>query len=245
MSIARNRRMLVALAACAALMTAVLAAAPQAQASTLFACVKKTGAARVFSKKPKCKKGETLLSWNSKGAAGKNGVNGINGAAGKEGTPGKNGTNGTNGTNGAAGQPQKAVTFSATLAAAFESPPSAPLFNLGGVSAQLVCFNFIGNFSFIEAATSAGFAQTGMAVSDSSGKSPEVAQEPVREATLTSSFTQIIKLSSNTKEPLANIAHVNGSIMTSTSVVLWDAFLRTGANPAGCTIRGTALTIPL
>lgn len=243
MSLAHNRRMLVALAACAALMTAVLAAAPQAEAApTLFACVKKTGAVKVFSKKPKCKKGETLLSWNSKGAAGKNGVNGINGAGGKEGAAGKNGTNGTDG---AAGQPQKAVTFSATLAASFESPPSAPLFNIGGVSAQLVCFNFIGNFSFVEAATSAGFAQTGMAVSDSSGKSPEVAQEPVREATLSSSFTQIIKLSSNTKEPLANIAHVNGSIMTSTSIVVWDALLRTGANPAGCTIRGTAFTIPL
>lgn len=241
MSTATNRRTLIVLAAIAALLTAAFAAAPQAEASSLFACVKKSGNARIFSKKPKCKKGETKLSWNSQGPAGKNGVNGINGV-GKEGPPGKNGTNGSDGL---PGQPQKAVTFSATLAASFEAPPSAQLFNLGGVSAQLVCFNFIGNFSFIEAATSAGFAQTGMAVSNSSGKTPEIEQEPVKEATLNSSFSDIIKLSSNTKEPLANIAHVNGSIMTSTSVVLWDAFLRTGANPAGCTIRGTALTIPL
>jgi hypothetical protein len=243
MSIARNRRMLVGLAACAALMTAVLAAAPQAQASTLFACVKKSGAARVFSKKPKCKKGETLLSWNSQGAAGKNGVNGINGAGGKDGAAGKDGTNGTEGL---PGQPQKAVTFSATLAASFETPPSAALFNLAGASAKLVCFNFIGNFSFIEASAPAtSRAETGMVATDTTGKSPEVAQEPVQDIALTTSFSPIIKLSSNTKEPLANIAHVNGSITTPTGVVLWDAFLKTGPNPAGCTIHGTALTVPL
>lgn len=247
MSLAHTRRMLVALAACAALMTAVLAAAPQAQAaSTLFACVKKTGAARVFSKKPKCKKGETLLSWNSTGAAGKNGVNGINGTNGSAGAPGKEGTAGKDGTEGAAGQPQKATTFSATLAASFESPPSAALFNLAGASAKLVCFNFIGNFSFIEATGPAtSRAETGMVATDTSGKSPEVAQEPVQDIALTTSFSPIIKLSSNTKEPLANIAHVNGSITTPTGVVLWDAFLRTGPNPAGCTIHGTALTVPL
>jgi hypothetical protein len=86
---------------------------------------------------------------------------------------------------------------------------------------------------------------TGMVATDSTGKTPEVAQEPVQEITLSTSFTPIIKLSSNTKEPFANVAHVNGSIATPTSIVLWDAFLRTSPNPAGCTIRGTALTIPL
>jgi hypothetical protein len=57
----------------------------------LYACVKKNGSARVFTKKPKCKKGEKKLSWNNEGPAGKNGVNGTNG------TKGTNGTNGTNG----------------------------------------------------------------------------------------------------------------------------------------------------
>jgi hypothetical protein len=246
MSIARNRRALVVLAACAALLTAVLAAAPQAQASTLFACVKKSGATHIFSKKPKCKKSETLLSWNSKGAAGKNGVNGINGAAGKDGPAGKEGTTGKEGKEGVAGQPQQATIFSATLAASFETPPSAPLFTLAGVSTKLVCFNFIGNFSFIEASAPASSrAETGMVATDTTGKSPEVAQEPVQDIGLTPTFTSIIKLSSNTKEPLSNIAHVNGSIITPTDVVVWDAFLKTGPNPAGCTIHGTALTVPL
>jgi hypothetical protein len=249
MSIARNRRMLVVLAACAALLTAALAAAPQAQASTLFACVKKTGATHIFTKKPKCKKSETLLSWNSNGAVGKNGINGINGPAGKEGSAGKEGTagkEGKEGKEGVAGQPQKATTFSATLTASFEAPPSATLFNLAGASAKLVCFNFIGNFSIIEAsAPTSSRAETGMVATDTTGKSPEVAQEPVQDIGLTPTSVSIIKLSSNTKEPLSNIAHVNGSIITPTGVVVWDAFLKTGPNPAGCTIHGTALTVPL
>jgi hypothetical protein len=248
MSIARNRRTFVVLAACAALLTAVLAAAPQAQASTLFACVKKSGNTHIFTKKPKCKKGETLLSWNSTGTAGRNGVNGINGAAGagKEGPAGKEGTTGKEGKEGVAGQPQKATTFSATLAASFESPPSATLFTLAGASAKLVCFNFIGNFSLVEASAPASSrAETGMVATDTTGKSPEVAQEPVQDVGLTPTFVSIIKLSSNTKEPLSNIAHVNGSIITPTGVVVWDAFLKTGPNPAGCTIHGTALTVPL
>ncbi|HEV7527741.1 MAG TPA: hypothetical protein VGO29_02485 [Solirubrobacteraceae bacterium] len=224
----------------------MLAAAPQAQASSLFACVKKSGAARVFSKKPKCKKGETLLSWNSQGPAGKNGIKGINGTNGKDGTNGKEGTAGKEGKEGVAGQPQKAVIFSATLAASFESPPSAALFSLAGASAKLVCFNFIGNFSIIEAAApTSSRAETGMVATDTTGKTPEIAQEPVQDVGLGPSSVSILKLSSNTKEPFSNIAHVNGSITTPTGIVVWDAFLKTGPNPAGCTIRGTALTVPL
>jgi hypothetical protein len=73
-----------------------LATASQAGAATYYACVKKNGSAHIYSKKPKCKKGESKLSWNSLGPAGKNGANGKNGT---------NGTNGTNGANGAAGAP--------------------------------------------------------------------------------------------------------------------------------------------
>jgi hypothetical protein len=84
----RSRGML-ATAAIVALMASAFVASSQAQASTLYACVKKNGTARIYSKKPKCKKGESKLSWNTTGPAGKNGTNGTNG------------TNGINGTNGA------------------------------------------------------------------------------------------------------------------------------------------------
>ncbi len=84
-----NARALAVLAATGALLLAAFAAAPQAEASTLYACVKKGGTVKVFTKAPKCKKHETKISWNSVGPAGKNGTNGTNG------------TSGTNGTNGA------------------------------------------------------------------------------------------------------------------------------------------------
>jgi hypothetical protein len=91
------RRGVAGLVAIGALSVAALAAVPQAEAATLYACVKKNGTARIYSKKPKCKKKETKLSWNTSGPAGKNGLNGLNGANGLNGTNGKNGSNGTNG----------------------------------------------------------------------------------------------------------------------------------------------------
>jgi hypothetical protein len=103
MSISINRRGTAVLVAACALLVGSLSVAAQANASTLYACVKKNGTARVFTKKPKCKKGESKLSWNNVGPAGRNGANGVNGApgsAGKNGTNGSNGANGTNGTNG-------------------------------------------------------------------------------------------------------------------------------------------------
>jgi hypothetical protein len=86
------RRGIFLLASTAALIVAVFAAVPAAQASTLYACVKKSGSAHIYTKKPKCKKGESKLSWGTVGPAGSNGTNGANGA---------NGTNGNNGANGA------------------------------------------------------------------------------------------------------------------------------------------------
>jgi Collagen triple helix repeat (20 copies) len=78
-----------------------LAAAPQAGAATLYACVKKKGGtARFVNARTNCRRGETKLSWNTQGVPGRNGSNGKNGAAGKNGTNGKNGTDGKAGTNG-------------------------------------------------------------------------------------------------------------------------------------------------
>jgi hypothetical protein len=71
-----------------------LVAAPSANAATLYACVKKNGTARIFTKKPRCKKGEVRLSWNIEGPAGRNGLNGLNGTNGANGVNGKEGKEG-------------------------------------------------------------------------------------------------------------------------------------------------------
>jgi hypothetical protein len=99
------RRALIALVTASALTAACLVGSSAATASTLFACVKKNGTAHLYSKKPKCKKGEKKLTWSNVGPAGKNGVNGANG------------TNGANGSNGAAGA-------SGDVAGYFSSQPS-------------------------------------------------------------------------------------------------------------------------
>jgi Collagen triple helix repeat (20 copies) len=95
------RRGLAALAAAGALLTAGLAAT-QASAATFYACTKKNGSAHIFKAKPKCKRGESKLSWNE-GSAGRNGANGLNGANGKEGVPGREGKDGKEGKEGRPG----------------------------------------------------------------------------------------------------------------------------------------------
>jgi hypothetical protein len=81
-------------AAIGALLLTALVSAPQAGASTLYACVKKDGSAHIYTKKPKCKKRESRLSWNTEGPAGKNGASGANGINGKEGLQGSIGPQG-------------------------------------------------------------------------------------------------------------------------------------------------------
>jgi hypothetical protein len=112
MSTPPARRGAFGVAIAAALLLGLLAAS-QAQASTLYACVKKNGTAHIYSKKPKCKKGETKLSWNSAGPKGTTGPNG------------KNGTNGTNGVNGAVAGYFAAQSGIVTLPEEFELAPSA------------------------------------------------------------------------------------------------------------------------
>jgi hypothetical protein len=84
------------LAALAVSLLAAFATASHAGAATYYACVKKHGAAHIYTKKPKCKKGEGRLSWDNVGPAGKKGSRGVSG---------ENGTNGTNGAVGATGAP--------------------------------------------------------------------------------------------------------------------------------------------
>jgi hypothetical protein len=103
-----------------------LTIAPQAGASTLYACVKKkTGTARFVSARTRCRKGETKLAWNTTGPAGSNGANGRNGANGKNGANGSNGSNGSNGKDGAS------AGYIAIKDHEFEIPP------LGGTIATL------------------------------------------------------------------------------------------------------------
>ena len=94
-----TRRTITLLGGFCLLLTLTFAVAPQANAATLFACVKKEGGSmRLVSARAKCRRGiERKVSWNITGPAGKNG------AAGTKGLNGTNGTNGASGKEGPAG----------------------------------------------------------------------------------------------------------------------------------------------
>jgi hypothetical protein len=105
MSTLITRRGTAALAVAGALLVAAFAAAPQADASTLYFCAKKkSGAVRLVSKSAKCKKSEKKLSWNTEGPAGANGINGVKGLNGVNGTNGKDGSLGKEGKEGKQGE---------------------------------------------------------------------------------------------------------------------------------------------
>jgi len=93
-----TRRGLTVLAAAGALLTVDFVAAPPADASTIYACVKKkSGAVHIVSRRAKCRKSEFKLSWNTtgkNGTNGKDGKNGKNGATGSQGLAGKEGAPG-------------------------------------------------------------------------------------------------------------------------------------------------------
>jgi hypothetical protein len=103
----------VALSAAAAIsLLAAFGMASQADASTLYACVKKEGGSmRLVSQRAKCTKSERKVSWNTTGPVGKNGANGANGGSGANGKNGSNGSNGSNGGNGANGSAVGLLAF--------------------------------------------------------------------------------------------------------------------------------------
>ncbi len=118
------RPTMTALAAASTLLLSGLAMAPQAGASTLYACVKKKGgAARFVSARTSCRRSERKISWNTQGVRGLNGAKGKNGANGKPGVVGKNGANGKDGANGANGKDGA----SAGLVSFSDSPFELPL----------------------------------------------------------------------------------------------------------------------
>jgi hypothetical protein len=89
MSRTNRRRSTATLLACAVGLLAALVAASQADAATIYACVKKTsGATRIVSRTSRCKRGEKRLTWSVAGATG---ATGATGAAGANGPSGANG----------------------------------------------------------------------------------------------------------------------------------------------------------
>lgn len=231
-----NARAMAVLAATGALLLAVFAAAPQAEASTLYACVKsKSGTARVFTKKPKCKKGESKISWNTTGPAGKNGANGANGS---------NGTNGKEGKEGAAGQPQSAVPFNQSIEPEFLTEKFASLFTLGGVSVRLNCSNaFVLNVVSLEASGPAGTrVESGMVDERANHKGePTAAVQQLLYNLAVGSDTRFSSLATNGSGEVANAGHVNATITTPTAVVVIDAYIEVGPH---CVASGMAFSIP-
>jgi hypothetical protein len=219
------RRAALMLAGC--LQVAALTNAPVSQASTIYACVKKHGAAHLFTKPSKCKKGEHKLSWNTVPTAGKNGVNGANG------TPG------------APGQPQNIVRFKASLAVG--SP--TPLFTADGISYDFVCVfgGGLGSIGVVGATGAAG-------ISYGLGNFKRPAGQETTTNDLKSTIL-VETIGGSTEKPIAETpsAGLNGannigqdgvwtvSVEGPTSVTMLHMSMETGST---CSVRGTALTIP-
>jgi hypothetical protein len=243
MSTLITRRSTAMLVATGALLFGTLAVAPDAGAATLYACVKKNGTPRVLTtKKPKCKKGETKLSWNIEGIGGKNGKNGMNGINGI------NGINGKDGKDGAPGQPQKAVKFSSTLEAPFLSNKAATLFNLAGVSVRLNCINvLLVDVANLEATGPAGSqAVSGMVASRvNNSEGTQAFQRLVYNVGLSAAQTTFGALVTNASAPIGNVAHVNATIVTPNAMILMDTYLEVNEVPENCKAIGSALTVPL
>jgi hypothetical protein len=97
----RPRALLLTAATATALILAP--AVTVARTSTFYACVKKSGTARISTKKLRCAKHETKMSWSARGPAGRNGAKGADGLSGASGANGRDGASGTNGVSGTAG----------------------------------------------------------------------------------------------------------------------------------------------
>jgi hypothetical protein len=81
-----------------------LGGASQAQATTIYACVKtRSGSVRLVTRTARCRRGEYRLYWNSDGPAGRNGVQGATGPRGATGSRGPTGPTGSKGETGAKG----------------------------------------------------------------------------------------------------------------------------------------------
>lgn len=235
MSKSLMRRGAIGSAVAASLLVAVLIVAPSAEASKLYACVTKKGTARVFTKAPKCKKGEKKLSWNAAGVAGANGGNGANGANGKEGAP---------------GQPQKAVKFSAAEESSFEPAPIA-LYSADGITYTFSCqFALFFTVGELQAHGSAGQSYASAVFGRPAGQ--ETTTEDVK------TLIDVVTIGGESQSVATDInaaANKGGSeeqyaIWTATiegpsSITLLHVWMDTApASGPTCKVHGTAITIP-
>ncbi len=221
-----------AIAVASTLLIGMLAAS-RAQASTLYACVKKNGSAHIFRRKPRCRKGESRLRWNTVGPARKNGLKGATGS------------NGASGASGAPGQPQRALAFNIGSEGALVPPVLTTAFSMDGVTVRLSCHAGISfNDATLEAAAGSGLVESGQLNSNSEGGATEQVQRSVWDETLGPGGVPFAKLSTNLSAPAGNITHVNASITTAGSVVVIDAFLSVGFSSPECQTRGAAFDIP-
>jgi hypothetical protein len=100
------------------LLLLALVTAPQARASSIYACVSRHGGAvHLVPKAARCRKGESKESWNTRGRAGATGAVSANGAAGL------NGFNGVTGANGPAGPTTETGAPGAAGARGSAGPP--------------------------------------------------------------------------------------------------------------------------
>jgi hypothetical protein len=240
MSTLTNMRVTAALVATAVLLLVVLSATP-AEASTLYACVKKNGTARIFTKKPKCRKGDTRVSWNTAGPLGKTGGAGKAGATGKTGAAGKTGATGAGG---APGQPQEAAKFSASLGTG-EAPTT--LFSAGGITYTLSC-NAVAslNVGAVDAGgTSAqSYGQASFGRPSGQEANPEDLKSEALVQTLGNASAPIATTADateNTAKSIEQFGVWSVTVEGPTSVTWLHVWMETGSS---CGVHGTAITVP-
>jgi hypothetical protein len=238
MSILSTRRQGAVLVVLGALLLSALSLAAQANASTIYACVKKkTGAARIVNQKLKCKKGESKLSWNTEGPAGKNGSNGANGSNGI-------------GSEGPAGQPQKAFKFSAGENSS-GSPTPIALFSADGINYTFVCqVSFIFPFGYVDAAGSPGtsYASAIFGRPQGSETTKEDVKTEVNVRTIGATQEAIAYTGltgANKASELEQYGMWTVTVEGPTSMTWIHLWMDTGASSGPtCQVHGTAISVP-
>lgn len=230
-----------ALIATGGMLLAASASAPNAEASTIYACVKKDRILRVSTRRPRCRYGAMLLSWNKVGPSGRNGANGKTGPAGKTGATGKTGAGGVAG---APGQPQQAVKFAASLAVG--AAPSA-LFSADGIAYTLSCNSVA---SQVVGAVDAGGATAQSYGQASFGRpSGEEAEpgDPKSEALVqalgkaSAPIASTTSAAENTAKSVEQYGVWTVTVEGPTSMTWLHLWMETGT---ACGVHGTAVTVP-
>ncbi len=230
-----------ALAATGGMLIAASAAATNADASTIYACVKKDRILRVSTRRPRCGRGAMLLSWNKTGPTGRNGASGKTGPAGKTGAIGKTGAGGAAG---APGQPQQAVEFAASLTAG-EAP--AALFSADGLAYTLSCNTVASQvIGAVDAggATAQSYGQASFGRPSGEDAVPDDQQSEALVQTLGKASTPIATTTSAAENAAKSVEQYGVWTVTvegPTSMTWLHLWMETGTT---CGVHGTAVTVP-